>query len=91
LPSSSAARQVGCELKYVDLDDTLMASHWGYAGAWGAATLFIERLLSDPDNPRKWGYFMGAHRPSLSAWLVWNLFLDATFGCAGKPELTRSP
>lgn len=85
------ARQINLRLRYVDLDDAATAALWGYPGAWGGATLLTATPAWDPGNLLLWGYYQGARRPALAAWLVWNLFLDRTFGCGGYPQLTRSP
>jgi hypothetical protein len=87
----SPAQEIGLRLRYVDLDDPTTAGLWGYAGAWGGASLLKATPVWDPQNPLLWGYYRGARRPALAAWFVWNLFLDSTFGCGGTPQLTRSP
>ncbi len=81
-----ASRQVNLRLQYVDLTDKTTEALWGYLGAWGAASLRQYILKDDPSNPRKWGYYQGAHLPALGAWFVWNLFIDHQFGCRGVPE-----
>ena len=86
-----AAKQIGLKLEYVDLDDAQTAALWGYAGAWGGATVRSYAPTWAPDAPSHWGYYRGAQRPSLAAWFVWNLFLDRVYGCHGVPDLTRSP
>ena len=90
----TVSRHIYLRLRYVDLDDATMAALWGYPGAWGAATLHIAGSRwgdEDPSRKKLWGYYQGVRRPSLSAWFVWNLFLDTTFGCGGRAEVTSLP
>jgi hypothetical protein len=84
----AASLPIKLKLVYVDLDNATTAALWGYAGAWGAATAFKATSSWDTSSTAQWGYYRGARRPTLAAWLVWNLFLDKTYGCRGWPELT---
>lgn len=82
-----ASRLINLKLTYVDLDDALMSALWGYLGAWGGATA---RKVSEY-YPFAHNVYQGVQRPSLSAWFLWNLFLDSTYGCSGLATLPPTP
>lgn len=84
-------RTVNLILKYVDINNSEMAALWGYAGAWGGASMNMTTPLSDQDTQSNWGYYQGARRPLLTTWFFWNLFQDWTYGCAGKASLPSPP
>ena len=85
------AKSLSIRMRYVDLEDADLAAQWGYGGAWGGATKVQAPPAWEELETEVWGAYQGARRPILSAWFMWNLFLDRAFGCKGDPQLTRKP
>ncbi len=78
-------RNLDFELVYVDLENRELETLWTYEGAWGGAVV-LNDYASDGSLLRQWGYYKGFRRPILSAWFLWDLFRDWTYGCAGTVE-----
>ncbi len=78
-------RNLDFELVYVDLENRELETLWTYEGAWGGAVV-LNDYASDGSLLRQWGYYQGFRRPILSAWFLWDLFRDWTYGCAGTVE-----
>ncbi len=78
-------RNLDFDLALVRFDDIKMLSMWSYAGAWGGAISILD-YASDGSILREYGFYQGTKRPIMSAWFLWNLFMDWQYGCAGTLE-----